>query len=135
MMIKFYLNPLPSLYGRHVTEVNTVVVCDLFPLPDVLAGNQEHLLAQVDPDGVGVAVAVEEAGDGRVQALANLFCSNVGDVFRIKLHSPDGVSIHIFDQSNLVQQSSHDQFFFGETSIFVNFKVTVFIKCSISKCS
>ena len=76
--MKSYLNPLPSLNCRHVTKVNTVVVCNLFPLPDVLAGHQEHLLAQVDPDGVGVAVTVEVAGDGCVETFSNLFCTNLG---------------------------------------------------------
>ena len=66
------------------------------------------------PDGVGVTVAVEVVGNGRIQPLTNLFCSDVLHVFRIEVNSPNRVSIHVLDQSDFVHQLPNHDLFLGE---------------------
>ena len=71
------LYPVSPGLSTHITEVSAVVVSDLLASPDVPARHQHHPPPHVDPDGVGVAVTVEVAGDGCVETLSNLFCTDL----------------------------------------------------------
>ena len=66
------LQPISSEVPIVDSEMHPIVVSNLLPIPDGLAGHQHHPLALPILDGVGVAGVVEE-GHAVVDSTTNWF--------------------------------------------------------------